>query len=295
MNEIPLEIRHLAEQRERARRGRDFTEADSLRERIRDEGFDVADTAGGPRIFRTSEAADHDDGGESDPIVRPDQIIRLLDDPPGFDASVHWIVEGWPGDVVRGIESFRRVEEGRRSVQHVVVDTTGGDRSVWPPGVDVVRLAGRTGWAAGRNAGFLRAAGEIVVIVDGSIEAAGDVLGPLSRALDDPTVGLTGPFGLVTEDLRQFRPAPGPECDAVEGYLMAVRRSLLQEGLRFDQKFRFYRIADIELSFQIKAKGLRVTITSVPVNKHEHRMWANTPEDRRAQLSKRNFYRFLDR
>jgi hypothetical protein len=24
-------------------------------------------------------------------------------------------------------------------------------------------------------------------------------------------------------------------------------------------------------------------------------MWANTPEDRRAALSKRNFYRFLDR
>jgi len=31
------------------------------------------------------------------------------------------------------------------------------------------------------------------------------------------------------------------------------------------------------------------------VVRHEHRMWANTAEQERARLSKRNFYRFLDR
>ena len=67
------------------------------------------------------------------------------------------------------------------------------------------------------------------------------------------------------------------------------------EGLRFDEKFRFYRTADIELSFQIKAMGHRATVTKIPVAKHEHRVWSNTPEDERARLSKRNFYRFLDR
>ena len=64
---------------------------------------------------------------------------------------------------------------------------------------------------------------------------------------------------------------------------------------RFDPKFRFYRSADIELSFQVKALGLRATVTRVPVIRHEHRMWTETPEDERARLSKRNFYRFLDR
>ena len=76
---------------------------------------------------------------------------------------------------------------------------------------------------------------------------------------------------------------------------MAFRRDLVAGGVRFDEKFRFYRTADIELSFQVKAMGLRATVTPAPVVRHEHRMWTSTPEDRRAALSKRNYYRFLDR
>jgi len=135
----------------------------------------------------------------------------------------------------------------------------------------------------------------MVVIVDGSVEARGDVLGPLAEALTDPAVGITGPFGIVTDDLHEFRESRGPDVDAVEGYLMAFRRELVEQGLRFDEKFKFYRTADIELSFQVKAMGLRTTVTPVPVTRHEHRMWANTPDDERTRLSKRNFYRFLDR
>jgi hypothetical protein len=76
---------------------------------------------------------------------------------------------------------------------------------------------------------------------------------------------------------------------------MAFRRDLVEKGLRFDEKFRFYRTADIELSFQVKARELRATVTPVPVRRHEHRMWAATPQAERDKLSKRNFYRFLDR
>jgi hypothetical protein len=202
VNEIPLEIRRLADERERARGRRDFAEADAVRERIRDQGFEVVDTAAGPRLLPRSRAPSKGGGPGSHAVTMADQIAPLLGDPPVFEASVQWIVEGWPRDVVRGIESFRRAGDGGHSAQHVVVDTTGGDRSAWPPGVDVVAVPPGTGWAAARNAGFLRSAGEVVVIVDGSVEATGDVLGPLIRALDDSTVGLTGPFGVVTDDLR---------------------------------------------------------------------------------------------
>jgi cysteinyl-tRNA synthetase len=133
------------------------------------------------------------------------------------------------------------------------------------------------------------------VVIDGSVEAQGDVLSPLEEALADPTVGVTGPFGIVSDDLREFRETAGPECDAVEAYLMAFRREVFLRGVRFDPKFRFYRSADIELSFQLKALGLRATVTAVPVVRHEHRMWTATPDDERQRLSKRNFYRFLDR
>jgi hypothetical protein len=38
-----------------------------------------------------------------------------------------------------------------------------------------------------------------------------------------------------------------------------------------------------------------VAVAGLPLTKHEHRLWEATPPDERDRLSKRNFYRFLDR
>jgi len=284
--DIPDQIRRLAEQRDAAREARDFGVADALRERIREGGYEVEDTPEGT-VLKPVEA----------PAVvslRPNEVVSLLDQPVSFDATIQWIVEGWPQDVRRGVASFDRHHPDAR-VQHVVVDLTATFEPDETGLTEVLPLRPDAGWATGRNAGLVRSLGRIVVVADGSVEATGQVLGPLSAALRDPTVGVTGPFGIVTDDLREFRESAGPDVDAVEGYLMAFRRDLVAGGVRFNEKFRFYRTADIELSFQVKAMGLRATVTPAPVVRHEHRMWTSTPEDRRAALSKRNYYRFLDR
>ncbi len=108
--------------------------------------------------------------------------------------------------------------------------------------------------------------------------------------------GSPGPLGIVTQDLREFDEAPGPgPCDAVEGYFMAMRRERLLDAGLFDEKFRWYRTADIEYSFRVKDLGLSTLVVDVPVIKHEHRMWFGTSPEERERLSKRNYYRFLDR
>jgi cysteinyl-tRNA synthetase len=135
----------------------------------------------------------------------------------------------------------------------------------------------------------------VVLALDGSIEATGDVLGPLEAALEDATVGVCGPFGIATPDLREFDSTDGPEADAIEGYCMAFRRDIFSSAGMFDEKFRWYRTADIEFSFRIKDLGLRAVVVPVPVERHEHRMWFQTSPEDRARWSKRNFYRFLDR
>ena len=118
----------------------------------------------------------------------------------------------------------------------------------------------------------------------------------VEQALADPDVGIVGPFGIVTHDLREFEPAPAPgPCDAIEGYCMAMRREVLADVEGFDEKFRWYRTADIELSFRVKDRGLSTEVVALPVIKHEHRMWFETDPAERAKWSKRNFYRFLDR
>lgn len=294
MSEVPEEIRSLAERREEARRAKDFATADSLRDQIRDAGFDVTDTPGGPDLSSRRPAALGPKQRALDLVRRSEEVESLLEQPAAFDATVQWLVEGWVEDVERGMDSFRRYQ-GHRSVQHVVVDAAGLADITWPEDTDVVNIVPEAGWAAARNAGLRRSAGALVLVADGSIEATGDVLGPLVEALDDSTVGLAGPFGVVTDDLREFHDSDGPDVDAVEGYLMGFRRDLLLDGVRFDEKFKFYRMADIELSFHVKARGLRVIVTPVPVTRHQHRMWSNTPAEERDRLSKRNFYRFLDK
>jgi GT2 family glycosyltransferase len=76
---------------------------------------------------------------------------------------------------------------------------------------------------------------------------------------------------------------------------MAFRREILAEAGSFDEKFTWYRTADIEWSFRVKDAGFRCEVVEAPVAKHEHRMWFETPPQERAKWSKRNFYRFLDR
>jgi cysteinyl-tRNA synthetase len=288
MGEAPPDVQDLAAERAARRAAGDFAAADALRDRIAQAGWTVLDDPEGWRLEPV--AVDEVPAG---PVAARD-VVSVLDEPATADASLHWVVEGWPQDVRRAIDSFR-ANAGGRALQYVVADVTGEPPEAWGDDVEVVQLDRGTGWGAVRNAGLKRSRGRVVLAMDGSIEATGDVLGPLEAALADPTVGVCGPFGIVTPDLREFDSTDGPEADAIEGYCMAFRRDILSAAGLFDEKFRWYRTADIEYSFRIKDLGLRAVVVSVPVERHEHRMWFQTPPEDRARWSKRNFYRFLDR
>ena len=286
----PEEVVRLAEERAAARAARDFSAADGLRDRIHDLGWEVTDRQGGFDL----QPVVTEEGPQ--PVDAAD-VPSLLDATPTFDASIHWVCEGWTDDIERALAAFRATA-GDRRLQFVIADVTGEALSRWSDAddVEVLWLTPDAGWAAARNAGLRRSLAPIVVALDGSIEPIGDVLGPLEHALADPGLGICGPFGIVTRDLREFHEAPDPgPCDAIEGYLMAFRRGVLTKVGGFDEKFRWYRTADIELSFRVKDAGLRCAVVPVPVTKHEHRMWQAATEDERASRSKRNFYRFLDR
>jgi glycosyltransferase involved in cell wall biosynthesis len=292
VSDVPREVRRLAAEREERRNAKDFAAADELRARIADLGFTIVDSPEGPHMEPIDGAAG--DAGEAPARVLPEDVPSVLEQPSTFDATVHGLLEGWVQDVGRAIEGFRSYQGGR-SVQYVVADVTGEDPSSFGDGVEVIPLVEGTGWGAARNAGLKRSLGRIVLVVDGSIEPVGDVFEPIEEAMADPAVGVVGPFGVVTSNLQDFEASDGPEVDAIEGYLMAMRREVLLDVGLFDEKFKWYRTADIEYSFRLKAAGLKAMVVTVPVIRHEHRMWFNTPPEERAKWSKRNYYRFLDR
>jgi cysteinyl-tRNA synthetase len=285
--DVPDEVRRLVADRADRRAARDFAGADELRARIRALGYEVVDGPAGTRVVPAS----------GPPVVRrilPGEVGSVLDRPPSAGTSILWLTDGWAEDVARGIASFQR-HRGGAGIQHIVVDADESEPRRWADEVELVALDRDPGFGACRNVALRRARGEVVVVADGSVEAVGDALSPLRRALDDRSVGVAGPFGLITEDLRTFREVEGPDVDAIEGYLMAFRRDVLARLGGFDEGFRFYRMADVELSFRIKESGLRAMVVPVAVTRHEHRAWATTRPDERDRLSKRNFSRFLAR
>jgi len=110
VSDVPDEVRRLAAEREERRKAKDFAAADGLRDRIGDLGFTVVDSADGPRLEPIAAAAGH--GEEAPARVRPEDVPSVLKEPATFDATVHWVVEGWPEDVARAPEGFRSHQGG---------------------------------------------------------------------------------------------------------------------------------------------------------------------------------------
>ena len=208
-------------------------------------------------------------------------------------------MHGWQADAERWLLSV--FTHTKADFEVLVVDNSGEARIAgWLKSRAAERLRSITldpplGFGAAVNAGIEGAAGDVVVLFDPGVELAGDVVSPLLRALEDPGVAVAGSFGLRGKGtFKEFAESEGPEVDAVEGYCMAFRRADALAAGGFDPKFRFYRIADVEFSFRLRDRGGKALVISLPVVKHEHRLWESTDPTERERLSRRNMYRFLD-
>ena len=172
--------------------------------------------------------------------------------------------------------------------------------SIEAGGVEIVWTAARLGQAAGLNSGIRRASSGVVIVLDPSVEPTGDVVTPLVEALADPSVAVAGGVGVTSGDLRTFVAAPAGDVDAIEGYAMAFRRDDYREHGPLDEHFRFYRNLDLWWSLVLRdggeeAPSRRAVAVDLPLTRHEHRGWTELPDAERDRLSKRNFYRIIDR
>ncbi|MGH2347685.1 MAG: cysteine--tRNA ligase [Chloroflexota bacterium] len=303
---VPDQVRALTADRAHARDRRLFVAADRLRARVEAEGISIRDTRAGPYL-----------AGRPDPHLR--MISRSADtpdrlaEPAAFAFSIQLLGHDNADDLRRCVESVLR-HPPSDSLELVVVENGSTDSTTAyalslarepvtaangsPVATQIFFADHDMGFGAGRNAGLRAARGEIIVLLDTSIEVTGDIWTPLARALAEPMTGLVGPYTLATTDLKEFQETTGPEADAVEGYLIAFRRSLLAEMGLFEERFRFYRMADIHLSLFCKAAGYlirRAPDLDDLLIKHPHREWFSLTEEERRVRSKRNFDLFYRR
>jgi cysteinyl-tRNA synthetase len=308
---IPDEVLAAAHARARAREARDWPEADRLRAEIEAAGWKVVDRGTDFALQPTHPPDVREDGrvryGASASVPS-----RLAEAPVGV-ATVVAVASAFPGDLERALGPLRdHAPDGTQVV--LVANDPSLDQAValealdaidpGGPGVatEVVWTSAPLGHAAALNAGMRRAAAPVVILLDTSVEPTGDVISPLVEALEDPTVAVAGGFGIVSEDLRRFREAPAGEVDAIEGYLLAFRRADYVERGPLDEHFRFYRNLDIWWSLVLRDAGpeasdphRRAVALDLPVTRNEHRGYTSLPEAERDRLSKRNFYRIIDR
>ena len=152
------------------------------------------------------------------------------------------------------------------------------------------------GEGAAREALRLNARGAYQLHLDPSVELTDDLFALLEPALADENVGVVGPWGLVTDDLRSFVEVTDRDVDAIQGYCLAAKSDTLERVGGFDTRYRFYRNLDLALSFAAREAGLRnVAIGSGLAQRHPHRAWEALQVAERERRSRKNFDRFLRR
>jgi hypothetical protein len=313
----PDSVLQAAERRSEARASRDWATADELRAEIEAAGWRVTD-AGTEFRLEPAHPADEEVGGEIR-YGRSDAVPSVLGDAPSMVATIVLAIDAGDPAAARSVEAAVRhlpgdsglvvVGDGiddaaAAAVRDALEGAAGG-----PPtrtSAELVRTSAPLGRAAALNAGIRRASGATVIVLDACMQSTGDIVAPLIEALGDPTVAIVGPYGLTTGDLRRFEElqqsgSATRESATIQGYCMAFRRSDYVARGPLDEGFRFYRNLDIWWSLVLRDEGddrsprRALTVMNLPVDRAAPWAWTSTPDAERERLSKRNFYRILDR
>jgi len=305
---VPAPVATQVRERTTLRSHYDYSHADAIRQKLSSAGYALRDTGAGALVLpRRPE-------DEFTVISSSTDVPDNRKAPDLFEFSVNLLAHNSREDLERCISSICRYT-ANRSIELVIIDNGSTDDTLsylqqlarnddltgehgQHINLQVIFADHNMGFAAGRNATMRASRGHLVVLMDTSIEIVGDIWEQLSQPLSDAQVGVVGPYALVTDDLREFQEAAGPDVDAIEGYLMAFRRELLSEVGWIDEKFRFYRLMDIYFSFFFKAAGYRsLALSSLAeqLKKHPHREWYSLGEDEQATKSKKNYDIFRDR
>lgn len=305
---VPSEIASLTREREQLRARQEYELADQLRTRIQAAGYTLRDSQRGPLLSRRRPEEEFTVLSRS--ADAPDRVAL----PDRYQFSINLLAQNNRADLERCIQSIRRYA-GPHQIELVILDSGSTDDTLpyleqlarrgelsgpqgQQLGLQVLFADHNMGFGAGRNATMRASQGHHILLLDTSIEICGDIWRPLAASLADEAVGLAGPYGLVTTDLRDFQEVVQPDVDAIEGYLMAFRRELLPEVGGINEKYRFYRLADVHFSFFFKAAGYRLVRTatvSERLTRHPHREWYSLSEFEQATKSKKNYDIFRQR
>ncbi len=301
--QAPEGIHRLNERRAGLRGQGRYEEADAIRDELDGAGYLVRDTASVSLVRRKTAWEERQERWLS--VSSSSEAPSLVGEDDAVDFTVAIVACNYLQDVRRCVESALRWL-GDLAAEVVLVDNGSTDgTSEWSEQlartdsrVRVVHTDHVLGEGAAKSIALKQSRGSTVVILDTSVEVTGDIFSLIDRALDEDSIGVFGPFGLRTNDLLHFHEGEGEagDMDAMQAYCFAFKRRRLEAVGLMRESFRFYRNLDLDYSFHFKDKGYRIVADpTLPVVRHEHRVWSALPEGERDALSRKNYGRFLDK
>lgn len=295
---IPADILALSHERDMLRRKGQYDRADVLKRQIEEAGYAIKDNPHGAHlIILPSIEVD----GNTYRTAR--QLPSLLDEADTCLFSVNILAHNSFEQIQRCLESVQRFA-GSNDIEIILVDNASQDElSIWAATrqhvdgrLHVLRVSRTMGEGEARNIGLKQSRGRYILLLDSSVELTGDVFTPLAKALANEEIGITGLHGLRTDDLRHFEEGQGLKVEVVDKLCMAFRRKLLKKVGLFDEGYRFPYYMDIDFNFAVRDSGAKVVVTpDLPVTCYPVLQYADLSDAERTRLTKRNFYRFLEK
>lgn len=300
---IPADILALSHERDELRKRGHYDRADALKKLIEDAGYGIKDNPRGAHlIILPSIEVD----GTYYRLAR--QVPSLVNESDTCLFSVLILANNRADEVRRCVESIQRYT-GERAVEVILIDNASQDDvASWARTfqqettlLHLIRASRTMGEAEAWNLGLKQSRGRFILQLDPGLELTGDIFTPLAHHLEQDGVGLTGLHGLRTDDLRHFEEREQEseddnEVEAITGSCLAFRRKLLRKIGLFDEGYRFPFYMDIDFNFAARASGVRAIIArDLPLVRHPARVEVALSDAERSRLTKRNFYRFLEK
>lgn len=295
---IPAGILALSHERDQLRKRGQYDRADALKKLIEDAGYSIKDNPRGAHLIIL-------------PSVEVDgtlyhtahQVPSLLYEGDRYLFSVLILANNCLEEVRRCVESIFRYA-GTQAIEVLLIDNASQDGlALWAQEyqretalLHLIHTSRVMGIAEAYNLGLQQSRGRFILQLDPSSELTGDIFTPLAHMLERNEIGITGPRGLRTDDLRHFEESEEDEVEAIAGSCMAFRRILLRQTGLFDEGYRVPTYMDIDFNFAVRAQELQaMVIRDLPLARHPAVSHATYSDVQTARLNKRNFYRFLER
>ncbi len=295
---IPDDILALSHERDELRRRGKYDRADALKRQIEEAGYGIKDNPHGAHLIVLPSV-------EVDGVVyrTARQVPSMLDEEDLCEFSVNILAHTSFEETKRCLESVLR-SVGNRDIEIILVANGSLDKlNAWFKELQrvdwrlhMLSTSRPLGEAEARNIGLKQSRGTYILLLDSSLELTGDVFTPLAQVLADSSVGITGFKGLRTEDLHHFEESSALEVEAIEGSCMAFGRRLLKKIGLFDERYRFPYYMDIDFNFAARNSSAQAVVTpNLPIRSHPLLQDVHLSDAERTRLTKRNFYRFLEK